>query len=74
MGLVSVITRERRKLAARLRELRLDRGLSLAQAAELAGLHDVALGRLERGGVNPTLPTLVALARAYRIRLRELFD
>ena len=51
------------------------RGLarSRQQAAELIGLHENALGRMERGVAFLTFPTLVALAKAYRIPLRELF-
>jgi DNA-binding XRE family transcriptional regulator len=67
------IAKEQRQLGLRLRQLR--EGLSLTQqdAAERAGLHPIAITRLENGKQNATLSTLVCLALAYRISLDELF-
>lgn len=71
--LAPVIKRELKRLGMRLRALRQERGLTQEQAAEKMGLHPKYLTRLEGGGVNPTLTTLVAASVAYNVPLRELF-
>ena len=53
-------------LGARLRAHRTARGLTLAQAAELAGLSIPYISNLERGRGNPTLEALRALAEALQ--------
>jgi transcriptional regulator with XRE-family HTH domain len=56
-----------------MRRLREERGLSQERAAELAGVHEKYLSRLESGRANPTLSTLVAMARAYGVEIDALF-
>ncbi len=58
----------------RLRELREKRGLSQEKLAELADLHRNYAGLLERGGANPTLLTIVALARALGVLPVKLLE
>jgi transcriptional regulator with XRE-family HTH domain len=65
---------EQRRLGKALRNLREDRGFTQEGAAESIGLHAKHLQRLESGLANVTLATLVAIAHAYRIPLRSLFD
>ncbi|MBA3842638.1 MAG: helix-turn-helix transcriptional regulator [Actinobacteria bacterium] len=65
--------REQERLGARLRAIRVERGLTLEGAGEKSGLHDGYIGRLERGIINPTLAVLVALAKAYRISVDDVF-
>lgn len=60
-------------LGARLREVREERGWTLEQTAERAGLHPVSLSRVETGSVNVTVATLVALTRALGVELASLF-
>ncbi len=67
------IERELRRIGTRLRELRLEHGLTQELAAEKMGVHPKYLTRLEGGGVNVTLATLVAATVAYKVSLRELF-
>ncbi len=57
-----------------LRELRQKRGLSQEKLAELADLHRNYAGVLERGGANPTLFAIVALARALKVRPYRLIE
>jgi transcriptional regulator with XRE-family HTH domain len=56
----------------RLRELRLERGTTLAQLAETTGISVSTLSRLESGGRKPTLELLLPLARAHQVALDEL--
>jgi transcriptional regulator with XRE-family HTH domain len=56
----------------RLREARLDRGLSQDALAATAQLHHTHISLLERGRRDPTLETLVRLARALNLTPGEL--
>jgi len=51
-------------IGPRLRELRLQRGLSLQQLAERAGVSAAAIHKIERNGMVPTITTLLKLADA----------
>jgi XRE family transcriptional regulator, regulator of sulfur utilization len=53
----------------RLRELREDRGLSVAELARLTGLGKGTLSELETGRRNPTLETLYAVTTALGVSL-----
>ena len=70
---VQAIDREQHRLATRLRDLRAERKLTQAQAAEAAGVHVVQIARLEAGRANTTVATLVALAGAYGVTVGQLF-
>ena len=72
--LARAIAKEQRQLGLRLRAIREHGGLTQQEAAERAGLHPVAIARLENGKQNATLATLVCLAAAYRVSLSELFS
>jgi transcriptional regulator with XRE-family HTH domain len=56
----------------RLRALRQQRGVTLAQLAESTGISLSTLSRLESGLRRPTLELLLPLAREYRVPLDEL--
>ena len=58
----------------RLRELRRQRGATLAQLAEDTGISVSTLSRLESGQRRPTLELLLPLARAHQVPLDELVD
>lgn len=51
-------------MGSRLKELRIGRGLTQADAAERAGIGRNTLYRAEQGD-NPTLHTVIRLLRAY---------
>ncbi len=55
------------KVGARIRELRLERGMSLADLADAAGLSKGHMSSVERGLVLITVGTVVATARALGV-------
>lgn len=57
---------------ARLRALRRDRGMTLAQVEDATGISTSTLSRLESGGRRATLELLLPLARVYGTTLDEL--
>jgi HTH-type transcriptional regulator / antitoxin HipB len=48
-------------------------GITQAELAERAGLQQPAVARFEMGGTTPTIPMLVRLADALRLRLNVEF-
>lgn len=56
----------------RLRELRRNRGLTLAALAEQTGINESTLSRLEGGTRRPTLEMLLPLAEVYAVPLDVL--
>ncbi|WP_248965106.1 helix-turn-helix domain-containing protein [Sphaerisporangium perillae] len=56
----------------RLRALRRERGITLAQLSEATGISLSTLSRLESGQRKPTLELLLPLAQAHRVPLDEL--
>jgi transcriptional regulator with XRE-family HTH domain len=60
------------QVGARLRQLRVRRGLTLTGVSESTGISKSTLSRLETGGRRPTLELLLALSHAYRVPLDEL--
>jgi transcriptional regulator with XRE-family HTH domain len=55
------------------RRLRQRRKLSQEKLAELAGLHATYIGRIERGRQNISLVSIGKIARALKVKPRELF-
>ena len=61
------------RLAARLKQLRKERGISQEDFAHKAGLHRVGYGWIEQCKRIPNLATLVKIANAFDVSLAELF-
>lgn len=61
------------RLAARLRELRLERGLSLDALAEMAGVSRSMISLVERGESSPTAWVLDHLAGGLGVTMASLF-
>ena len=59
-------------LGGKIRELRSANGWSQESFADHCGLHRTAIGLLERGERNPTLTTLVTVAKGLGITVSEL--
>ncbi len=57
------------ELGRRVRELRVQQGLSQTELARRAGMTQPAVARFEAGGTVPTLPVLERLARALGAEL-----
>ena len=58
----------------RLRELRLERGVSQEKLAEMANLHRNYVGVLERGVQSASLDAICKLARALKVKPAELLS
>jgi transcriptional regulator with XRE-family HTH domain len=63
-----------RSVAANVRALRLDAGLTLSELATQAGLGKSTLAQLESGKANPSVETLWALAAALRVPFARLVE
>jgi transcriptional regulator with XRE-family HTH domain len=61
-------------LGSEIRERRLLRGFTQEKLAKLAGVSESFISRLENASVSPSIPTLLAIARALESSLAELFD
>src|SRR5579863_5392637 len=61
-----------RTVGPRLRELRRQRGGTLAQLSQSTGISVSTLSRLESGQRRPTLELLLPLSRAHHVPLDEL--
>src|SRR5271157_412221 len=61
-------------IGPRLRRLRTQRGLSLAEVAEAAGISVGFLSALERSQMSASVGTLRRLARYYRTNILDFFD
>ncbi len=59
-------------LATNIRERRQAAGLSQEALAELTGLSQTWISRLESGDGNPTIETLTRVAKAFEINLSDL--
>lgn len=63
-----------RLVADRLRQVRLDRGLTLTQLGQLTGISITHLSRIEKGERQPSIGSLLQLARAYGVSIGTLVE
>jgi transcriptional regulator with XRE-family HTH domain len=68
------VARALNRLGKRIRGLRLARGLTQEHAAEVAKLDEKHWQDIEGARTNPTMATLVGVARALKVTLSELFE
>ena len=62
-----------RGFAARVRQLRRERGWSQEPLAEEAEIHRTYLGGIETARRNPSLRNIIRIAIALRVTVKELF-
>lgn len=62
------------RLGARIRELRLKKGWSQEEFADVCGLHRSHMGEIERGRANVTLATLVIIVQKLQTTVSALFE
>ena len=61
-------------LGQRIRNFRMQQGLSQERLAELAGVHPTYIGQIERGEKNITVESLEKVAAALRAPLWKIFE
>lgn len=61
-------------LVKRLADIRQEKGLSMNRLAELAGLDQVAISRIEKGERSPQLRTVLLMCEALDVSLADLLD
>lgn len=62
------------RVGPKIRTLRTQKSLGLAQLGEHTGLSAGMLSKIERGQVIPTLPTLMKIAMVFGVGLEHFFD
>lgn len=62
----------RERFGAKLRQVRMQQGISQEKLAELAGLHRTFVSMVERGERNVTIATVEKLAQGLGCRMAEL--
>lgn len=60
------------QLGRRVREQRHERGWTVEEASERFGIEPAHVRRIEAGRTNPSLATLVSIARALSLELSDL--
>jgi len=58
----------------RVKKIRLEKGFSQEELADMTGLHRTYIGMIERGEKNLTIKNISVLARAFDLKLSELFE
>lgn len=66
-------TPTRKKFGKRLRELRKKSGISQEELGFRAGLHRTYIGSIERGEQNISVDNIHKLAKAFKVKVDELF-
>lgn len=61
------------KLGKRIREVRMEKGMTQLQLAHAIGKDQQSIQRLEAGNVNPTIYYLIEIAKGLGITLEVLF-
>ena len=63
-----------RSIGERIKALRIEQGMTLAELGEKASLSTSYLSQVERDKTTPSLSTLVDIAAALNVRLRHFFE
>ena len=63
---------EIKQIGKNMRKYRLAKGLTQLDLAATCGFHESNIGRLENGNTNPTIKTLIKIAKALEVKLTDL--
>ena len=63
----------KQRVGARIKILRMNKGLTQEELSELVGINSKYLSGIERGRENPTFNTLIKLANSLHVDLGEVF-
>ncbi len=63
-----------KKLGAKIIALRKEAGIKQKELSDLLDMDDGSLRRIESGRTNPTTTTLLKIADALNIQMKDLFD
>lgn len=61
-------------IGERIRQLRKERSMTLVDLGDLCDMEKQAVQRIEKGGTNPTIKTLVKIAEALNVHYTILFQ
>ena len=64
----------RKNLGENVQKLRKAKGLSQEELASLVGIDRVAIGYIEQGIRSPKLETIFFIAKALKVKPKDLFD
>jgi len=64
----------KKQFGARLRAIRLKRGLSQEELGFKAKIHRTYIGAIERGEQNVSIENIARIAKALKVSLAELFN
>lgn len=67
-------TKVQQKLGQAIQNKRLELKMSQEQLADLAGLHRTYIGSVERGERNISLKNIVLIAKAVKLKVKDLFS
>lgn len=62
------------RFGVRLRQVRMENGLTQEELAARSGMELSQIGRIERGVINTSLSSVLVLAKALQVDVRILFD
>ncbi len=63
----------RKKIGETIRRFRKSQGFTQEELGEKSGISYKFIGEVERGTVNPSVDSLIAIAQALKINIRDLF-
>jgi transcriptional regulator with XRE-family HTH domain len=63
----------KQRVGARIKALRMKKGLTQEELSELVGINPKYLSGIERGRENPTFNTFISLAKSLEVDLGEVF-
>ena len=69
-----IILDTKQLVGARIKTLRMKKGLTQEELAEVVGINPKYLSGIERGRENPTFNTLISLANSLEVDFKQMFD